>query len=152
MDERLSEVAGKAGFVYSRYADDLAFSSRRQLDRKSCREVIASASAILDVFGFSVNSAKTSVRPPGSRKVLLGLNANSVQPRLSRELRDRLLRHRYFLLHPQIGPAKHAKRLGFDSTIGFKNHLFGLVAYAAQVEPGFAMVLKEDLAQISWPL
>ena len=68
--------------------------------------------------GLSPNVTKTRVLPPGARKVVLGLLVDGQEPHLTREFRARLRQHIYYLLHPDIGPVRHAAKRGFISVRG----------------------------------
>lgn len=72
-DLRLSGLCKKRGITYTRYADDLCFSSndRVQLNRIKKRIV----DIIIDE-GFEVNESKTRFMSNACRKVILGLNIN----------------------------------------------------------------------------
>ncbi|CAH2917312.1 MAG: hypothetical protein CPSOU_3016 [uncultured Paraburkholderia sp.] len=99
----------------------------------------------------SPNTAKTAIASPGARKIVLGLNVDQSTPRLCREYRSRLEQHLHFCLHPEVGPVIHARRKNFSAVLGFKNHLRGLIAYAAQVEPTFGAQKLAEFQRIPWP-
>ena len=152
-DERLSRIAGSHSLVYTRYADDICFSTKRDdFDRSHAMKVIGEVYAEMGTIGLSPNWTKTQVLPPGARKVVLGLLVDGERPRLTREFRARLRQHIHFLLHPEIGPARHAERRQFASVIGLRNHIYGLISYARLVEPSFADQCVTELAALSWPI
>jgi len=76
VDCRLSGLAESAGAVYSRYADDLAFSGDEQFER--CVERFSlHAAAILMEERFTVHHRKTRIMRQGVRQYLAGLVVNS---------------------------------------------------------------------------
>lgn len=90
MDARLAGVANRFGLTYTRYADDLAFSSRT---RVPVDRLIRLVGDIVRESGFEVNPGKTRYfRPSVNRKLVTGLNVanGSVQvPRsFKREIRS----------------------------------------------------------------
>jgi RNA-directed DNA polymerase len=153
LDERVAAIAQSYDLLHTRYADDICLSTAsRQFTRRRAKAVIGQLYRAMAEFGFSPNVSKTQVVPPGARKVVLGLLVDTQRPRLSRPFKDELRRHVHFLTHPEVGVARHAARRGFASTIGLRNHLYGLLAHAGSVEPEFADALREELSQVDWPL
>lgn len=153
VDEELSIIAARFGMVYTRYADDLTYSSRSlDFSREKAAELIKAVYKILGRFGLYPNIAKTSVVPPRARKVVLGLLVDQPSPRLKKDFKMKMRMHLYYLEHPEVGPIQHAIARKFSSVAGLRNHLIGLAAYASQIEPSYGASLKERLAKIAWPL
>ena len=152
-DEDVSALAGRRGLVYTRYADDLCLSTRsRRFTRDQARGIVREVYRAMSRVGLSPNISKAHIAPPGARKVVLGLIVNDSQPRLTREFRNRLRQHLYYLLRSDIGPAQHAENRGFASVQGLRNHVTGLIAFARQVEPVFAEGCEANLAAVRWPI
>lgn len=150
-DEQMTIMATSRGFRYSRYADDLAFSTtNKRATRSDCQGLIKSAYLLIGKFGLAPNLSKTKVSPPGSRKLLLGLLVDGAQPHLTKDFRKKLLQHVYYL--KKFGAVDHAKRRGFDSVIGLRNHVYGLAYYARQIDPVFGRSILNDLSVIMWPI
>jgi len=51
-----------------------------------------------------------------------------------------------------VGPIAHAEARGFASVMGLRNHLFGLAAYARQIDKVYGGKLLADLKSVPWPL
>jgi len=152
-DVALTKIAHAHGLTYTRYADDLTFSTRRKdFNRVEAEDVVKHVYRILGRFGLVPNFAKTQVVPPRARKVVLGLLVDLNEPRLTREFKSKMRQHLYYLECPDVGPLKHAERRGFSAVAGMKNHLFGLAAYASQVEPTYGASLVRRLSAVPWPL
>lgn len=151
LDERLTEVAGKHGLVYSRYADDLCFSTSGDFARKDCARLISEVYTGLRKFGLRPQTLKTTVSPPGARKVVLGLLVDRDKPHLTREFKARLRQHLHYLRKADVGPARHAERRGFSSVIGLRHHVEGLVEYAYSVDATYGENRRRELAEVSWP-
>lgn len=145
-------IAKRFQLVYTRYADDLILSTSQQVDRLFCREVICRIYNIIKKHGFVPNKTKTSIQTPGSRKLVLGLLVNGKTPRLTREFRSNMRRHLYYLSAEKIGPIAHASHLGFSSVLGFKNHIYGLAAFASQIEPEYGSKCIKALNSIKWEI
>ncbi|TQV71406.1 RNA-directed DNA polymerase [Aliikangiella marina] len=151
-DSAVSKIALDNNLVYSRYADDLCLSTNdKSFDRTIARKVIISIYEKMNAIGLKPNLTKTQIVPPGARKIVLGLLVDGNSPKLSREFRAKLRMHFHFLCRSDIGPAKHAERRGFESVMGLKNHIQGLIAYARQIDPTYASSCDEHMDNINWP-
>jgi retron-type reverse transcriptase len=148
LDKALTKLADERGFVYTRYADDLTFSSREALNRTAIKPIIGAISGIIGDNGFSPNVAKTTVSSPGARKIVLGLLIDGDEPRLSREFKQKLRQHLYYLR--EHGPVIHAGRNGNATTFGLRRHVFGLLQHARQIEPVYGNSCLEEFAKIQW--
>jgi RNA-directed DNA polymerase len=101
-------------------------------------------------FGLVNNRQKTTISPPGARKVLLGLLIDRERPRLTRDFRNNVQTHLYALASAKIGAAAHKKNRGFASIIGMRRHIEGLVAFARQVDRTYGAQLYEQLIAVDW--
>jgi RNA-directed DNA polymerase len=150
-DTILSAYAEARGFRYSRYADDLAFSSDRDRTITEMHALQRSVCRILNDAGFRANLRKTVIRGPGTRRIVLGLLVDGPTPRLSRAFKDNIRLHLYYLTSEDHGPAKHAlaRKTGVSSVY---HHVRGLIAWATQVEPAFGREALEQFRLAKWPL
>lgn len=142
LDCRLAGMAAAAGGVYTRYADDLAFSGGAGFAR-SAHRFRAHAAAIALEEGYRVNYHKTRVMPAAQQQRVAGLVVNQ-QPAVSRAERDRLkavltncVRH---------GPAGQNR----DRHSDFRAHLNGRVAFVEMACPRQGAKLRRLLVQIDW--
>ena len=130
MDSRLEGLAKSFGFAYSRYADDMTFSTndpRGKVD--AMKDLVAE---IVQESGFRLNDQKTTVmRAPGGRRVT-GLIVDGTAPRVPREQvrRVRAMMHR-FLTDPEHAEARR---------------LLGCLSYMRMVNPG-----QVEKAVREWP-
>jgi len=148
LDEELEAIAVSSGWEYTRYADDICFSTTGDSDHAACRRIIGATSKLMGKHGLSPNSSKTKISGPGSRKIVLGLLADTESPRLTRQFKAGIRQHLYYM--KKYGPSQHARMRGFVSVLGLRNHLLGLAAYATQVEMVYAMGVKGDLDELDW--
>jgi RNA-directed DNA polymerase len=132
LDERLSAVAASSGFQYTRYSDDLTFSSAAEFSRANAAVLIKVANSVILKSGFQPHAKKTRVVPPGARKIVLGLLITDEGPRLLPEFRRRVLNHVRGVQH--WGLAAHATHRGFRSVLSFLNHVDGCLAFAHDVD------------------
>ena len=83
-DSRLGDLAHESECIYTRYSDDLIFSSTDgSLDRASARELVVKVYLELARIGLRPRRTKTIIVPPSARKVVLGLLVDGDRPRLS---------------------------------------------------------------------
>jgi RNA-directed DNA polymerase len=151
-DTLLEALARSAGLRYSRYADDLTFSTTEEnFTRDRASEFVRGVYRVLGRFGFAPNVAKTQIVPPRARKVVIGLLVDEATPRLPRDFKEKMRMHLYYLERSDVGPARHAARRGFTAVAGLRNHLYGLAAYARQIEPSYGAPLRKSLDAVAWP-
>jgi RNA-directed DNA polymerase len=148
-DREIETIARKAGLRYTRYSDDLTFSTSGEFSRESAKKIIKDVSAILRRMGLQPNPRKTTIVPPGGRKVVLGLLVDGPEPRLPKEFKSRLRQHLYYL--ERLGPWEHTKNRSFDSIWGMHRHIRGLIDYAKMIEEDYASLMKKRLDAVSWP-
>ena len=141
LDCTIQKVAEGYDMVYTRYADDIALSTKREdFSRKDAGEIIGRVYSILRKYRFQPHTAKTHVSPPGARKIVLGLLVDGNRPRLSRDFRNRLERHHWGI--QKHGLESHATYIGFKSPFSFYHHVKGLVSFAKQVDPDWTEKLE----------
>ncbi|MBJ7437819.1 MAG: RNA-directed DNA polymerase [Sphingopyxis sp.] len=148
MDKLLAALATAEGLTYTRYSDDITFSTTGAYDRQRATEVIRSTSRLLRTIGLKVNDQKTRVVPPGARKIVLGLLVDNPEPRLSRDFRDRLRQHLHYI--EKFGPEAHRAARGFDTVSGLYRHVRGLVDFAKSVDRNYASAMRDRLDAIAW--
>lgn len=136
LDARLSALAARHDFTYTRYADDLTFSGEDCARVGRLRRSVVSA---LTSEGFTENAAKTRIMHRGSRQEVTGLTVNE-RPTMPRD-EYRQLRA---MLH-------NAAKLGLESQNraqhpAFAAYLQGRVEFACWADPTRAPRLREALA------
>ena len=133
LDEDLTKFADDNGFVYTRYADDITLSCSGDFDRSlSIGEINRKVISIIRMNKFKENRRKMRIAGPGSKKLVLGLLVDGSTPRLSRETYKRIDRHLYAI--KKYGLEDVANHEGFDSSLGYYNHVAGLVSFVKAVD------------------
>ena len=131
-DVDIDNIAKQHGLRYSRYADDISLSTQSAaFSRTEAVKVMRKVYRAMVRHGLSPNRGKTQIRPPGSRKIVLGLLVDGPKPRLTKEFKSRIRMHLYYLNRGEIGPVRHAENRGFESIIGLRAHVRGLIAHAS---------------------
>lgn len=151
LDTVISEISAKHGLIYTRYADDLIFSKKEKEWSRSCvRNFVGEIYGAISDNGFTPNSAKTVVAPPGARKVVLGLLVDREKPHLTREFKATIRKHLHFLLLNDQGPTEHARRNGGATTYGIRRHVLGLIQHARQIDPPYGNARLAEFNKIKW--
>jgi hypothetical protein len=151
LDCELSEVAARRGMVYTRYADDIVFSSSSDdWARAKALALLKEGHDVLRAHGFEPNQAKATISGPGARKVVLGLSVSGEEPRLTRKFKNRLRAHIHYLKKFHSAGEPPFKRLGFDSSLGLQRHVFGLAYYAIGIERAWGKARLDELKALPW--
>jgi hypothetical protein len=130
LDRRLAGMAKKHGYTYTRYADDLTFSS----DRRSQGEIgmlLARVRHVVEEEGFAVNPKKGRVQRASRRQTVTGVVVNE-RPGVPREEVRRL---RAILHHAETTGLEAQNRARIPH---FEAHLRGRLAYLHMIDPGRA--------------
>ncbi|OLY75782.1 RNA-directed DNA polymerase [Pseudomonas sp. ATCC PTA-122608] len=151
LDASIREFSRTMNITYTRYADDLIFSSKSKFDRQGAHSLVKDLYELIKAHGYWPNLTKTKVSPPGARKIVLGLLVDGRTPRLTKEFKSEIKTHIHFITRPDVGIAKHMLNRGFDSTAGLRNFLYGKLSFAAHVEPLWAAKMRSKLDQVNWP-
>lgn len=129
-DDDMSSLASDRGLRYSRYADDLSFSSDAQFD------VSDDVATVLGTHGFSLNAAKTRLFKRGQPMFVTGLAvSDSERPRLRKRLKAQLRADFYFV--NKYGATEHEERTGRRAA-----KIMGQFLYARSIEPDYAANLR----------
>lgn len=136
LDHDLHQMASASGFVYTRYSDDLTFSTAERVGPNGAQRIVRLASQIVASRGFRINRKKTRVLGPRTRHDVLGLVVDHDRVRLPPEYRRRIEVHIHGI--STRGVASHAEARGFKSVFGMIAHIEGSIAYAFSVDPAWA--------------
>lgn len=141
LDRRLAGLARSAGAVYTRYADDLAFSGGADFARRAKR--FRHVAAITLGEGLTVNYRKTRIMRPSVRQELAGIVINQrLSPRRAqfdqlKAVLTNCVRH---------GPASQNR----DGHADFRAHLWGRISFVASLHAGRGDKLQRIFDQIQW--
>jgi RNA-directed DNA polymerase len=142
LDARLSGLAAKCEAVYTRYADDLAFSGGDMLARNARRFQTAVA-VIAAEEGFDLHFQKSRFMRRGVRQQLAGIVVND-KPNIRRAAYDEL---KAILTNcRRHGPASQNRAGRAD----FRGYLLGRIAFVAMVHPQRGAKLRDMFSAIAW--
>lgn len=151
LDHEIAVIADTYGLVYTRYADDLTFSTAcPTFTREKGKEFIQKIFKLIPKHGLRHHPQKTQIVPPGARKVVLGLLVDGDKKvRLSKEFRSTIECHWYYC---RGDASRHAAKRGFSSIFGLMNHVNGLISFARQVDSQYVDKLQRKYGVPNWPL
>jgi hypothetical protein len=142
LDRRLFGLANAAGAIYTRYADDLAFSGGGDLAR-SRKRFETHVAVIVHEEGFALNHRKTRMMRAGVRQQVAGVVVN-VGPNIPRSEFDRT---KAILTNcVRRGPESQNR----EKLPNFRAHLAGKIAHVTSIHPARGSKLKSLFRQISW--
>jgi retron-type reverse transcriptase len=140
LDARLTGLAAKLGFTYTRYADDLTFSGDAAAAAKTGYLLTRVRHLIADE-RLEVNEKKTRVQRTGARQSVTGIVVNQ-RPNIPRPT----LRKLRAILHDArkngLEAANREQRENFPDWLG------GMIAYVTMVNPNKGRLLAREFEQI----
>jgi RNA-directed DNA polymerase len=142
VDCRLTGLAQSTGAIYTRYADDLAFSGDDAFNRCLERFRIQAAAILLEE-GFAVHHRKTRVMRRGMRQILAGVVLNQRINGVRADF-DRLKAILTNCL--RYGPESQNR----EGHASFRSHLLGRVGFVAMLNPAKGLCLRRIFDQIQW--
>lgn len=154
LDAALQALADRYGLIYTRYSDDISFSTGGAFDRKRAGQLILEVERLFRAFGHALHRKKISVSPPAARKIVLGLLVDGTELRLTGPYRRKLSDHVRGI--EKFGVSAHKTHRHFASIWGMVRHIQGLLSYAEAVEGTHVYTalrtrLKTALAREGWP-
>jgi retron-type reverse transcriptase len=129
LDRRLSGLCAKAGWTYTRYADDLTFSAPPG-KREDLGRFLAKVRHIVEDEGFAINEKKGRVQRAGGRQSVTGIVVNEAG-KLGVP-REEVRRLRAILHNARETGLASQNRAGHAH---FEAHLRGKIAYVAMIDP-----------------
>ena len=132
LDRRLTALAARHGFAYTRYADDLTFSGDTP---STAGRILRSCRSIITDEGFVEHPTKTKVMRRSRCQEVTGLTVN-VRPSIPRTERRRLRA----ILHNAARTGLEAQNR--DAEPDFAAHLRGKIAFVHMVDPRRAASLQ----------
>jgi RNA-directed DNA polymerase len=142
LDCRLSGLAQSAGAVYTRYADDLAFSGGESFDRCVARFATRVAVILMEE-GFTVHHRKTRIMRSSVRQHLAGLVANQ---RLNVRRSDFDLLKAILTNCVRHGPTTQNR----EAHPNFREHLAGRIGFIESVNSEKGRRLRAIFDKIAW--
>lgn len=141
LDQKILKVIVERNISYTRYADDLTFSSNEKLE-----SLIPVIKTLLQSEGFKLNDSKTRIRNKNQRQLVTGLVVNekvNIQRKYIRNLRTEIFYCKKY------GVSGHMKRKGINKS-NYKLHLYGKALYIKMIDRERGEKIIEELDGIQW--
>ena len=140
LDGRLASIARELGWTYTRYSDDLTFSSGADLDRDAARRLVNRVDDSIRAEGFLTHWKKSRIVPPSARRTVLGILVDGDRLRLVAGFKRRVELH---VRGAEVfGLVAHVDHRRFRSVLSFVNHVDGCLAFAGSIETEWATRLQ----------
>jgi len=131
-DRQINDLATKEAVTYTRYADDLTFSSKRRNVLPKFTNLVTSIAASLEYPSLRVNTKKTVFASRAGRRVVTGVTLTSTHELSVGRERKRLIRAMYHRFLLGLLTADEIQRLQ------------GLISFVDNIEPGFAQRIRNQ--------
>jgi RNA-directed DNA polymerase len=147
LDKRISKLAEKSNFNYSRYADDLCFSASERSNLPSLEFL----TKIIEQEGFFVNTQKSKLTKGGMKQYVTGLSITG-EISVSKNKRREIFTHLYFLR--KYGLELHLQKLKSKGVYhtNFQNWLLGNISYHYSINPIIGKKMFEIFNLINWQI
>jgi hypothetical protein len=140
MDHQFIRLAKRYKMVFTRYADDITFSSHRK--NINVQEVIEEIEKIVNTNGFSLNPQKTRAQYPFQSQTVTGLKVNqkiNVDRKYIRQIRSMLFSwntlglDKATLVHFEKFNKQSTKYISEDKTSSYKKIVLGKIHFLGQI-------------------
>lgn len=132
------ELLENKNIQYTRYADDLLFSS----DDDNLKWLGGEIEKLLPEWGFSINCGKTKLFGTDAQKLVMGLNLTKgikIQNIYKRKLRQEI----YYC--KKYGIENHLQQTGADDRSNFAAYIYGKAYFVKMVEPELGKDMLREL-------
>lgn len=144
LDHELYNLAQKYDCCFTRYADDITFSSKNDIE-----SIIPKIENIILKFGFRVNPNKTSYYTLGKPKFITGLVVQDGRIRVPKKFKRELKKEIYFC--KKFGVTNHLNNSKATKFINYREYLYGKAYYIHMIETEEGSKFLEQLDEIAWP-
>ncbi len=143
MDMQLMDYARRHHMVYTRYADDMAFSGDCDMS-KHCVEI----ERIIEQHGFEVNAQKTRIYTGKKRRMITGIVVKDDGLSIPRSYKRKLKQEIYYC--KKFGVANHLENTKAKKKVNFREYLYGKAFFIKMVEPNVGQRFLDELNEIHW--
>lgn len=143
MDKKLMELCGKEEITYTRYADDMSFSSNKDI-----MVYWDALKRIVEQFHFRINENKTVYYQEPHRKIVTGLIVQEDRISIPKAYKRRLRQEIYYCR--KYGVLQHLENTGNEERTAFKEYLYGKAYYIHMAEPETGQKFLAELDKIEW--
>lgn len=143
MDQDLENFCQKEGITYTRYADDMSFSSNEEIEG-----FFKDIKFIIGKYSFEINEKKTCYYQDPYRKIVTGLVVKENEVCIPKKFKRKFRQEIYYCRH--LGVQRHLENTGNQERTGFREYMYGKAYFIAMVEPEAGKKYLEALDEIEW--
>lgn len=136
LDNQLHKLARSEGLVFTRYADDIAFSGREPIDKAYSKHLLQEVFKIIRIQGFTENPKKTRIYGAGTPLKYLGLEIFQGSIRLPKKYKKHVEDNLRGI--EKFGLYEHMRHISFESPLQLINHLHGKLVWGLSVDAEWA--------------
>ena len=144
LDKRLYRVAEKYQAVYTRYADDLTFSSDYDI-----KNIVIPVKKIIEDEKFFINERKTRIQYNYQRQEVTGVVVSGDKIRVKKKYKKKIFQEIYYC--KKYGLANHLQHIGCSKRF-YKEHMYGKAYFVYMIEPDIGKELLRQLDKIEWEI
>jgi RNA-directed DNA polymerase len=145
LDRKMALLAAERNCQYTRYADDITFSSDK-LDRLPSKNKLISIVKEEDLF---VNFSKLNIYTKGQRQLVTGLTITD-GVHIPKSYRKDVYTHLFYCL--KYGPENHLKWIKQDEKKFYKEWLLGRIHYINSINEKVAKDMYQKFSKIKWSI
>ncbi len=127
VDDKLISYSKKNNLVYTRYADDLTFSTNVGEIEKHTEPIVN----IINEYGYSINVEKTHIMKDNYRKIVTGLVINE-SVKVPKKFKKKFKQEIYYC--KKYGISQHLHAIGRESAVNFREYMYGKAYFIKMVE------------------
>jgi len=136
LDESLSQLASKFNCLYTRYADDITFSTNSATHEIDIQALISKVEKLLGNSSLELNHKKTRIHKSGQPQYVTGLSiSNDKYPRIPRHIKRKIRQELYYI--EKFGFKEHFQAKQEILERGYQR-LLGWIMYCNAIEPSLA--------------
>lgn len=141
LDKELENLSENLGLTYTRYSDDITFSS----DANTFPS-IDQLETLLKKFGFKINSDKICFAKKGQPQYVTGLNiSDEFSPRIPPQIKKRIRKDLYYIR--KFGIVSHFEKFNIEPLKGIRT-IYGQIVYIIGIERALGRKLKTEFLSI----
>lgn len=147
IDKIFNSLAKKYNYIYTRYADDIIFSTYENITMHHACCLINIIKNTLNKYGYRINKKKTKIVFPHSKKIVNGIVIKDGRLLLSKKFKEEIKKDIFFA--QKNGLKKQKEFINFNGDLNnFIIYLLGKINFANQVEPKFATIWRNKLMNL----
>lgn len=145
MDNELQSFATKIDATYTRYADDLTFSTNNKLT--NFKKDTIKIKKIIEYYGFKLNKKKERIQLSYQPQIVTGLIVND-GVKVRRKFKKKIEQEIYYC--EKFGVYSHLDRSHKSHKSFYKEYIYGKVNFLNDIEPEIARDFRKRLDNLDW--